>query len=106
MLLESYVRRELTLVAAHDQLSLSLQSFTENASDDDLGLLSEVLSALYEVEDGVLDEETFRRAVGQMVTVQLHSPTITVGDPMPSAYPPYLVGTLTTSSTLQVVYAA
>jgi hypothetical protein len=61
--LNCYASRELSLKALHDELSLGLQVFLENASEEDVGFLSEIHSAIYEIEDGLLDEEEFRRAV-------------------------------------------
>jgi hypothetical protein len=60
-MLDHYASRELNLEALHDQLSLGLQEYFDNASDEDIEIFSEVLSAIYEVEDGVLDEEEFRK---------------------------------------------
>lgn len=66
VLLKCYASRELILEALHDELSLGLQGFLENASEEDIELLSEVHSAIYEIEDGLLDEEEFRQAVKEL----------------------------------------
>jgi hypothetical protein len=65
-LLAQYAKGELCLEDMHDRLSLSLQGFFDGASEEDIELLSEIHSALYEVEDGVLEEEAFRRAVWEL----------------------------------------
>lgn len=69
-LLDRYVRGEMALEAMHDQLSLSLQEFFDNASEEGVELLSEIHSALYEVEDGVLPEEEFRSALHKLIQDQ------------------------------------
>ena len=60
-MLDRYARQELSLESLHDQLSLGLQAYFDSASEEDVEILSEVLSAIYEVEDGMLEEEEFRR---------------------------------------------
>ena len=101
-LLGRYAKGEINLEAMHDQLSLGLHKFFESASEEDTEILSEIHSALYEVEDGVLDEESFRSAVAELVEAQLYPSTITVGHPPPTSYPPYLVGTSTSSGNVLV----
>jgi hypothetical protein len=54
----------------HDQLSLNLQEFFDNASEEGVELLSEVHAAMYEVEDGVLPEEEYRRALHTLIQDQ------------------------------------
>ncbi len=51
----------------YNQLLLRFQTLTENASDDDLELVSEVLAGLYEVKDGVLDEATYRQSLSELL---------------------------------------
>jgi hypothetical protein len=63
VLLKCYTSRELSPEALHDELSLGLQDFLENASEEDIELLSEIHSAIYEIEDGLLNEEEFRQAI-------------------------------------------
>jgi hypothetical protein len=46
VLLKCYTSRELSLEALHDELSLGLQDFLENASKEDIELLSEIHSAI------------------------------------------------------------
>ncbi len=60
----------MALEAMHDLLSLGLQEFLEGASDEDLEILSEIHSALFEVEDGVLPETEFRRALHELIQDQ------------------------------------
>lgn len=68
--LDSYAQGEMALPAMHDQLSLSLQELFDNASEDDVEMLSEVMAAMYEVEDGVLPETEFQRALREMIREQ------------------------------------
>jgi hypothetical protein len=70
-LLEQYVQGAMPLEAMHDQLSLSLQELFDNASEDDVEMLSEIMAAMYEVEDGVLPEVEFRRALHKLIQDQM-----------------------------------
>ncbi len=102
-LLEQYCNAAISLQAMHDELSLSLQSVTEKASEEDMELVSETLSAIYEVEDSVLDEESFRRAVEELVEKRYRLSTIDVGiPPAYTTYPGFLVATSTSSGDQQV----
>jgi hypothetical protein len=69
-LLDRYAQGEMTLEAMHDQLSLSLQELFDNASEDDVEMLSKVMAAMYEVEDGVMSEAEFRCGLREMIQEQ------------------------------------
>lgn len=77
---------ECDLRSVHDQLSLNLQTLTEHASDDDFYVLSEILAGLYEVQDGILEEETYKEALRELLSVGIQPRTITVGDDFTDTY--------------------
>ena len=105
--LDRYVRQDLTLEALQDQFSLGLQEYFDQASEEDIELLSEIHSAIYEVEDSLLDEEELRRAVKELIAGQLHSPTITVGNlPRHTNYHHSYVGTSSSSGDLRAILRA
>ncbi len=84
--LEPYVEGHVDLETWYNQALLSFQSLTEHASDDDLDVLSEILAGLYEVQDGVLDEEIYREALRELLLVGVRPQTITVGDDFTDTY--------------------
>ena len=59
--LERYERQECTLAEIHDAISLRLQWFADNGSENEENVTMEVLCFIYEIQDGVTDEEDFRR---------------------------------------------
>ena len=73
-LLAAYARQELSFTQFHDELSQGLQFVFENSSEDGLDLLSEVLACIYEVEDGVMPEQTFRQAIQEFLAQQTPIP--------------------------------
>lgn len=66
-LLDPYLKSEVSLLEMRDQLYLNLQAFFSESTEDDMEMLSEVLACIYEVEDGVMPEDTFRQAVTQFI---------------------------------------
>ncbi len=62
-LLEVYADGRIEFNEFRDYLPLQLQTILENSSDGGRNLLYEVLACVYEIEDGVMDEDEFRRAV-------------------------------------------
>ena len=102
-LLARYVSHQLGLATFHDELSLSLQSFLDNASEEDVELLSEIHSALYQVEDGALSEDEFRQALKKLIESHLSSSVITVGQPPSPSYTCFPT-VATSSSTDSEVY--
>ena len=73
-LLAAYAGREVSFNQFHDELSQGLQFVFENSSEDGLDLLSEVLACIYEVEDGVMPEPTFRQAIQEFLAQQATVP--------------------------------
>ena len=60
-LLEPYIRRESTLLEMRNQLYLNLPTIFPKSGEPERELLSEIFAGIYEVEDGVMPEETFRQ---------------------------------------------
>ena len=66
-LLDPYLKGEVPLQEMRDRFYLHLQVMFGESSQDDKEMLSELLACIYEVEDGVMAEETFRQAVTQFI---------------------------------------
>ena len=66
-LLEPYIRRESTLLEMRNQLYLNLPTLFPKSAEPERELLSEILAGIYEVEDGVMPEETFRQAIQEFL---------------------------------------
>ena len=66
-LLEAYLRKESALREMRNQLYLNLPILFPKSAEPERGLLSEILAGIYEVEDGVMPEETFRQAVQEFL---------------------------------------
>lgn len=66
-LLKQYVSGRVGLDGFSDSLSSRLQIITENAPEDDLELLCDVLAGLYEVKDGMLDEIAYRQSLADLL---------------------------------------
>ena len=62
-LLEPYLRKESALLEMRNQLYLNLPTIFPKSGDPERELLSEILAGIYEVEDGVMPEETFRQTL-------------------------------------------
>ena len=60
-LLEPYIRKESTLLEMRNQLYLNLPTLFPKSAEPERELLSEIFAGIYEVEDGVMPEETFRQ---------------------------------------------
>ena len=60
-LLESYIRKETALPEMRNQLYQSLQTIFPQSAEPGRELLAEILAGIYEVEDGVRAEATFRQ---------------------------------------------
>ena len=60
-LLEPYIRKESTLLEMRNQLYLNLPTLFPKSAEPERELLSEIFAGIYEVEDGVMAEETFRQ---------------------------------------------
>ena len=60
-LLAAYAGREVSFNEFDDELSRGLQFVFENSDEDGLDFLSEILAGIYEVQDGVMPEKTFRQ---------------------------------------------
>ena len=60
-LLAPYIRRESTLLEMRNQLYLNLPTLFPKSAEPERELLSEIFAGIYEVEDGVMPEETFRQ---------------------------------------------
>lgn len=71
ILIRAYALGELSLAEMRDQIYLCLQPFAATASEEDMELLSEVLACVFEVEDGIMPEETFRQALTQFIKEHL-----------------------------------
>ena len=76
-----YLKGRIDLSTLHDQVSLGLQAFTNQASEEELELITEVLSGIYEVRDGVLDESDFSESVRELVSREDRA-LITTGSPL------------------------
>lgn len=105
-ILDHYVQGQVSLGFVHDRLSLNLQDLTKNASEDELERLSEILAGLYEVEDGVLDEETYRLLLWELIAAESISHTITVGDPLLNTYSYQPLGTSSSATDTLVLIPA
>lgn len=66
-LLDLYLNGEVPLKEMRDKLYLQMQVLFGESSQDDKELLSELLACIYEIEDGVMAEDTFRLAVTQFI---------------------------------------
>ena len=60
-LLEPYIRKESALREMRNQLYLNLPTLFPKSAEPERELLSEILAGIYEVQDGVMPEETFRQ---------------------------------------------
>ena len=60
-LLTAYAGWEVSFNEFDDELSRGLQFVFENSDADGLDFLSEILAGIYEVQDGVMPEKTFRQ---------------------------------------------
>ena len=76
--LESYLRNESTLMEMRNQLYLNLQTIFQESAEPERELLSALLSGLYEVEDGVMPEPTFRQALQEFLAQQTPIPAAPV----------------------------
>ena len=75
--LAPYLNGEVPLQEMRDGLYLHFQAFLGKATEDDKEMLSELLACIYEVEDGVMAEETFRKAITQFIerhSLSTHGP--------------------------------
>lgn len=72
--LESYIRNESTLLEMRNQLYLNLQTIFPESAEPERELLSALLSGIYEVEDGVMPEATFRQAIQEFLAQQTPVP--------------------------------
>ena len=66
-LLDQYIQEQVNLDDYYNQLLMRLQTLTQNVSEDELELISDVLAGLYEVKDGVLDEATYRQSLREVL---------------------------------------
>lgn len=66
-LLDPYLNGEVPLQEMRDEFYLQMQVLFGESSQDDKEMLSELLACIYEIEDGVMAEETFRLAVNQFI---------------------------------------
>ena len=57
----AYTRREIGFTEFHDILTLRLQIISDRSTEEGIELLLEIYAGIYEVEDGVMAEETFRQ---------------------------------------------
>ena len=58
-----YFRREATLFELTNQLLDLFRPYFDEAYEDEENLIGDFLAAAYEVQDGVMEEETFRQAI-------------------------------------------
>ena len=72
--LESYLRNESPLLEMRNQLYLNLQTIFQESAEPERELLSALLSGIYEVEDGVMPEPTFRQALQEFLSQQTPIP--------------------------------
>ena len=59
--LVAYTRREMGFAEFHDTLSKRAQIISDQSTEEGIELLLEIFACIYEVEDGVMAEETFRQ---------------------------------------------
>ena len=57
----AYTRREIGFTEFHDTLSKRAQIISDQSTEEGIELLLEIYACIYEVEDGVMAEETFRQ---------------------------------------------
>ena len=59
--LVAYTRREMGFAEFHDILSKRAQIISDQSTEEGIELLLEIYAYIYEVEDGVMAEGTFRQ---------------------------------------------
>ena len=65
--LTAYTRREISFNEFHDTLSRRAQVISDQSSEEGLELFFEILACIYEVQDGVMAEATFRQAIQEFL---------------------------------------
>ena len=65
--LTAYTRREISFTEFHDTLSRQAQIISDQSTEEGIDLLMEIYACIYEVEDGVMPEETFRQAIQEFL---------------------------------------
>lgn len=72
--LAAYARREISFNDFHDTISRRAQIISDQSTEEGIELLMEIYAGIYEVQDGVMPEETFRQAVQKFLTQQVAIP--------------------------------
>ena len=65
--LTAYIRREIGFNEFHDTLSRRAQIISDQSSEEGIDLLMEIYACIYEVQDGVMAEVTFRQGIQEFL---------------------------------------
>lgn len=68
--LAAYTRREISFNEFHDTISRRAQIISDQSTEEGIELLMEIYAGIYEVQDGVMNEETFRQAIQKFLAQQ------------------------------------
>lgn len=72
--LAAYTRREISFNDFHDTISRRAQIISDQSTEEGSELLMEIYAGIYEVQDGVMNEETFRQAIQKFLAQQAAIP--------------------------------
>ena len=68
--LAAYARREVGFAQFHDTISRRAQVISDQSTEEGIELLMEIYACIYEVQDGVMPEATFRQAIQKFLAKQ------------------------------------
>ena len=66
--LAAYTRREVSFTQFHDTISRRAQVISDQSTEEGIELLLEIYACIYEVQDGVMPEETFRQILSEFLS--------------------------------------
>ncbi len=76
--LAAYARQEIGFTDFHDTISRRAQIISDQSTEEGIDLLMEIYACIYEVEDGVMPEATFRQAIEEFLAQQTPIPAAPV----------------------------
>lgn len=65
--LAAYAGREVSFTQFHDTISRRAQLISDQSTEEDIELLLEIYACIYEVQDGVMTEATFRQILREFL---------------------------------------
>ena len=68
--LAAYTCREVSFTQFHDTISRRAQIISDQSTEEGIELLLEIYACIYEVQDGVMPEATFRQAIQKFLAKQ------------------------------------